>query len=89
MPRFHFNVCDGLGIKDVDGCELPDFGAARQEGVRLSGALIENEVDQFDVSDDWTIEVTDDTGLILFVMTFSIMQSSAVPTRPRCRSATR
>ena len=79
MPRFHFNVRDGHNLEDGEGVELPDFSTARREAIRLSGALLEEEPDQFDVGDDWRMEVTDDTGLILFLMTFSIMQSPAVP----------
>ena len=80
MPRFYFNVRDGYNIADADGVELADFRAARREAISLSGALLEDEADQYDISEeDWRLEVTDETGLILFILTFSIMQSPAVP----------
>ena len=88
MPRFYFNVRDGHDIADTDGVELDDFRAARREAIRLSGALLESEADQFDAGDEWRLEVTDETGLILFVMTFSIMQSPAVP-QPRTKGTAR
>ena len=40
------------------------------------------------VGEDWRLEVTDETGLILFLMTFSIMQSPAVPL-PRTKGTAR
>ena len=79
MPHFCFNVRDGRDIGDAESVELVDFRAACLQGIRFAGALLENEADQIDVSEDWQLEVTDDTGLILFLMTFSIMQSPAVP----------
>ena len=88
MPRYHFNVRDGHDIDDVEGTDLPDFRAARREAIRLSGALLENEADQFDAGEIWEMEVTDDAGLILFLMTFSIMQSPAVP-MPRIKGPAR
>ena len=88
MPRFHFNVHDGHDIKDGEGVELLDFSTARREAIRLSGAILEDEADQFGAGEDWRLEVTDETGLILFLMTFSIMQSPAVPL-PRTKGTAR
>ena len=86
MPRFHFNVRDGHDIKDGEGVRLLDFSTARWEAIRLSGAILEDEADQLGAAEDWRLEVTDETGLILFLMTFSIMQSPAVPL-PRVKVA--
>ncbi len=79
MPYFFFNIRDGRDIKGIESVELPDLREARSEGIRFSGAILEEEADYMDVCADWRLEVTDEVGLILFVMTFSIMQSSAVP----------
>ena len=77
MPHFFFNVRDGRDVQGVESVELPDFRAARREAIRFSGAVLEHEAHE--VNGDWSLEVTDETGLILFIMAFSIVQSSAVP----------
>ena len=79
MPLFYFNIRDGRGIDDTAGTELPDLKAARREAISFSGAVIENEVNHLPVNEDLRLEVADETGLTLFVTTFSFTQSSAVP----------
>ena len=76
LPRFYFNVRDGRDFEDAEGTELPDLQAARREAIRLSGAILEHETDHIDVSGEWKLEVTDETGVILLIMTFLITQSS-------------
>jgi hypothetical protein len=80
VPRFHFNVYDGVSTPDLDGTELPDWETARLEAVRLSGEILKDNAKQIALGEDWRIEVTDDTGLILFQMTFLVV-SSPVLTR--------
>ena len=70
MPRFHFNVHDGTNIPDVEGAELPNLDAARREAVKLSGALLRDHADQFWTGEQWTMDVTDERGLILFSLLF-------------------
>ena len=36
MPRYHFNVHDGVSLPDRDGVELPNLPAARKEAVRYA-----------------------------------------------------
>ncbi len=40
MPRYVFDVHDGLDIPDEQGVDLPDLRTARIEAMRLSGALL-------------------------------------------------
>jgi hypothetical protein len=79
MPRFHFNVYDGVDAPDCDGTELPDWDTAREEAIRLSGELLRDSAKQMALGEDWRMEVTDETGLILFRLDFTVMGSSALP----------
>lgn len=76
MPRYHFNVYDGRNITDDVGTELPDATFARREAIRYSGALLEDDADSLPVGEDWRMEVTDDAGLILFSLTFTVVAST-------------
>lgn len=83
MPRFHFNVHDGQGIADTEGFELPCRDTARREAIVLSGALIRDRAREFRFEKDWRLEVTDESGLILYRLDFTVHESSAVKVRGR------
>lgn len=78
MPLFHFNVCDGFDLPDVDGTELPDLRTARREAVRLAGRLLPEEADKFWDGQEWKLEVTDHAGLILFRLDFTATTAPAL-----------
>lgn len=78
MPRYHFNVYDGVRQIDDEGTELPDWQTARLEAIRLAGAIIRDEAQSVALGEDWRIEVTDHTGLILFQMAFVMIEAPAV-----------
>ena len=78
MPRYHFNVYDGRNDVDVDGHELPDIQAARAEALQLAGEIIRDDAQRAGLGREWRIEVTDDTGLLLFRMDFVVAESPAV-----------
>jgi hypothetical protein len=75
MPRFHFHVHDGCSALDTEGTELPDPQAARLEAIRIAGDILKHDAHRIALGEDWRIEVTDDTGLILFQMTFLVVES--------------
>ena len=77
MPRFHFNVYDGVCVLDTEGTELPDWQAARLEAIRYAGALLVDDAQHVAHGQDWRMEVTDDTGLVLFRLDFIVMASAA------------
>ncbi|WP_336487793.1 DUF6894 family protein [Methylobacterium nigriterrae] len=43
MPRFHFNVYDGVRLPDAEGTDLPDWQAARLEAIRKAGEILKEE----------------------------------------------
>ena len=77
MPHFHFNVYDGIELLDEKGVELPDTNFARREAIRYAGSLLESGPTRNDLSEDWRMEVTDDTGLVLFRLDFHVSESPA------------
>lgn len=84
MPRFHFNVYDGITERDERGQELPSWDDARLEAIRLSGEFIKNQAKRVALGEDWRMEVTDENDLVLFRLDFSIMASPAMmPARPK------
>ena len=91
MPRFHFNVRDGVSIDDLVGTDLADIYAARLEAVRFSGEVLKDNADTFWVRHEWRVEVTDDTGLILFAIHISAVDAPALhewkPTTPKAAKA--
>ena len=78
MPRYHFNVYDGSGYLDQDGTALPDRQAARLAAIWLAGEISNDEAARVALGEDWRREVTDATGLVLFQMTFLVVEAPAM-----------
>jgi hypothetical protein len=70
MPRFFFHVHDGTSIRDDEGTDLPDIFAAQEEAIRLSGALLGEMGGKFWNGTEWSLEVTDEAGRLLFTLRF-------------------
>ena len=77
MPRYHFHVYDGSALKDPKGSDLPDLQAARTEALKRAGAIIGDAGERADLGEEWRLDVTDDTGLMLFRMDFVVAESPA------------
>jgi hypothetical protein len=75
MPRFYFHVHDGKSIIDDVGTELPDWRTARVETIRLAGHILQDEAHLIALGEDWRIGVTDRSGLLLFQMTFQVIEA--------------
>ena len=71
MPRYFFNVYDGYSSLDQDGTEFPDIYTAQNEAIRLSGEILREEGGRFWNGTEWRLEVTDVSGVVLFVLHFS------------------
>ena len=71
MPRYFFNVHDGVSIPDSVGSEHVDVESARSEAVetiaeRLRGTLLAKT----DVS-AWLMNVVDEEGFTVIVLSFT------------------
>lgn len=83
MPRFHFNVYDGVNEIDREGTELGDCDEARIEAMRLSGEILKNTAHRLALGEDWRMEVTDERGLILFRLDFTVMEAPVLSSNRR------
>ena len=83
MPRFHFNIFDGTSTLDPEGTELADWQVARLEAIRLVWEVLRDEAARVAIGEDWRMEVTDDTGLVLFRLDFNVMGTAATRTARR------
>jgi hypothetical protein len=71
VPRYFFHVHDGTSTRDDEGTELPDIFAAQEEAIRMSGALLGEMGAKFWDGDEWSLEVTDGAGRLLFTLRLS------------------
>ena len=77
MPRYHFNISDGVSLPDTEGTELPDIEAAKVAAIKMAGVIISEQADHFRSGEDWFMSVTDEKGLILFRLDFNMTLSAA------------
>jgi hypothetical protein len=60
MPRFYFNVLDGIDLPDDEGYELPDLKAARIEATKVAGEMLrDGPPEKFWNGEAWQLTVTD------------------------------
>lgn len=80
MPRYRFNVHDGLGlVEDEEGCELPDVDAARREAVKGARSLIAEDVLHGRLDLAGRVDVLDVDGRQLFSVSFAEAAGGAAP----------
>jgi hypothetical protein len=88
VPRYYFNVHDGVSPPDRIGTELPDLKTAHREAIRLAGELLVDHADWFWSGQTWRMEVAGSAGLVLFRLDFAaadVPENTAFsePDRPR------
>src|SRR5262245_18762783 len=74
MPRYHFHLCDGAGgVTDAEGTDLPGPAAAGAYAAQVARELMaRDEVKRR----HWQLEVSDDTGKVLFDVPFAAVDSA-------------
>ena len=77
MPTYYFNIHDGGAAPDPEAHELPDLDAAKRVAIRLSGDLIREMGENFWRGEEWRMEVTDESGAVLFGLRFTATPPSA------------
>ncbi|WP_037492168.1 DUF6894 family protein [Sphingobium indicum] len=68
MPRYFFHTVDGGRDVDQEGTELPNDAAARKAAIRFAGAVMHDEPDVLWDGRDYRVEVTNETGALLFTI---------------------
>ena len=79
MARYFFDIRDGEYIHDTVGQEFDDLQAARVQAVVFSARLLTANPSKFWEGEEWQLEVRDDTGVILFILTFMATSSPHLP----------
>ncbi len=82
MPRYFFNVQDGVEYPDLQGSELADLNAARVEAVRFAGTLLNDTAHRFWEGEAWNMQVADEHGITVFILSFTAEQMPAAKRVP-------
>jgi len=77
MAFFHFQVRTQSHVLLTAGAELNGFDQARIEAARRVGDLLKEHAGQIWTDEEWQMDVTDDKGLILFVLHVSAFKAPA------------
>ena len=77
MSLFHFEVRTPTHVMLTEGVELSDHTAARVEAARRVGVLLNDHAGQIWVDQEWQMEITDETGLILYTIQVFTQKSAA------------
>ena len=77
MPLYFFDVMDGLYEPDDIGVELQNPREASSEATRLAGELLVDDPLKWG-SQEWSVQVRDETGFTLFRLTVSTRYSAVV-----------
>jgi hypothetical protein len=78
VPRFFFNIYDGVSMLDDAGTEFADWQEARIQAIEFAGAIIKDEAKRIAQGEDWHIEVTDERKLVLFRFDFITLEAPAL-----------
>ena len=77
MPRFYFDIHDGVSQPDPDGSEMPDKDAAWSEAVRCCGEMLKDIDGQLQRGSEWRMDVTDEDRQPVFTLRFLSEDHSA------------
>jgi len=62
MPRYFFNIHDGMNLPDEDGTELRDADDARTQAVIAAGEVLRDAGGRCWRHPEWMMVVTDESG---------------------------
>lgn len=77
MPSYRINLRSESHIADTFTVEHEDLTALRIEVARFVGETLRDHASLIWKDEDWRIDVSDDTGLILFIIQVAAYNSSA------------
>lgn len=79
MPRFYFDVRDGVSISDTEGTELEDVRAARIAAAKLAAGILADGAEAVWAYGELIVSVRDETGLVLFTVSTVTADAAAAP----------
>jgi hypothetical protein len=77
MPKYHINVRTESHIASTVTVERDSHTELRVEMAQFTGELLKDHADLIWKDEDWQIDVSDEAGLILYVLHISAMKTSA------------
>ncbi|PAX08592.1 hypothetical protein CKY28_04240 [Sphingomonas lenta] len=84
MPRFYFDLYNGLGLtKDEEGQAAPDEGAARDLAIESIRSLLGDEVQGGELDLRGRVEIKRDTGEVVMQVRFDEAVSVRLPEESR------
>ncbi|TGX52659.1 hypothetical protein E5A73_13500 [Sphingomonas gei] len=82
MPHYNIELRTQNRVWETLQVERDDQKALRIEVARFVGELLRDHADKIWEDKDWRVDVTDESGLILFIMNLMVTDSpAAVPLR--------
>ena len=83
MARYFFHIEDSISDLDTEGVELADHGAAMSQAVVMMGELLRERSAAVVQHRGLKLIVTDQTGLIAFILDLSAVAAPAIALRQR------
>ncbi|HWH16744.1 MAG TPA: hypothetical protein VNT77_00170 [Allosphingosinicella sp.] len=77
MAHYNIELKNQDRVWETLSLESTDLRALRIEMAKFVGELLKDHADQVWADQDWRVDVTDETGLILFVMHISATDTAA------------
>lgn len=77
MARYNIELRTESRVSETLQVEKADLTELRIEVARLVGDLLKDHANQIWIDEDWRVDVTDETGLILYVMQITATNSAA------------
>jgi len=77
VPFFNFEVRTESHVMLTEGAELANQDAARNEAARRIGELLTDHASRIWTDQVWQMDVTNESGLILYVIQVSAMKTAA------------
>jgi hypothetical protein len=78
MARYFFHLRNGDSYADAEGMEFADLQACRVEAARMLSGILRDRASEFWDKQSLKLMVTDEKGLILFVLALSAVEAPAV-----------
>lgn len=77
MPLYHIELRTADRVWDTVDMERDDLTALRIEMAKFVGQLLKDHAHQIWADKDWRVDVTDEAGLILYVMQIAATDTAA------------
>jgi hypothetical protein len=77
MPAYHINIRTEAHIADSVDVEMESLKDLRLELARFVGELLKDHAELIWADQDWQVDITDASGLILYIVHISALETPA------------